>query len=212
MHRESSNRRRRSAGALAVLALGLLLTGCAPSHRSVSVGEAHGSASADDAGVGRGAGDGLTIRSADEPIPAFVGGVFADDAEALVASTSMLQSALAELDSIVTSGDPRSGDLSEVATPAFERQLRTELELSASRPYVHATVGSAFIVRRMERGDGERVQFAYCIHYAAQTGDPGDPTAAPWNEEFLGSAVSTAQDPRKLRLELVLPWRGEPFC
>ncbi|GAA1510828.1 hypothetical protein BJ978_001591 [Agromyces terreus] len=153
----------------------------------------------------------LTITSGGEPAyTEIIDGYFADDEDALEASIATYEALLEQTHAIAVGGDPRGEDLSSVATPMMEESIRSLLALygGAESADSRSTVTEALLVRRIEDAGGALVFIAVCQSTTASAG------GVEWatEQENTVSLVSTADDPRHLRVEATLPWRGEPIC
>ena len=136
----------------------MLVTGCA--------GGEHNASGADDVGSdfteadSTPSPDDLTVTSGDAPYEEIIGGVFADDAEALAAAVDTLRDYIDLYGEINASGDPAYGDLTAVVTPALEREIRRYLaaELHGPQPDPGLVdVENPFILKRIDDGDSARV-------------------------------------------------------
>ncbi|GAA1939278.1 hypothetical protein GCM10009717_02060 [Agromyces allii] len=194
-------RLRVSAAAAALLAV--LLSGCVPApvlrpaERPASVVDEYD--------------DGLTVTSgSDAAYVELVDGYFADDEDALAVAVATLEEYLDERHSVARDGDPDVGDLNSIPVPPMGldvRQLLASEMFGSTTDGVRVDVENAFIVRRTEDAHGAIVNFAFCRVDTAT-----EPPLATVRREFAASAVSTAEEPRRLQLTSILTWVGEPFC
>ncbi|GAA1814730.1 hypothetical protein GCM10009749_25360 [Agromyces neolithicus] len=156
--------------------------------------------------------DGLTVTGGDESPAPIVGGVFADDADALAAAIATLEGYFELERQIRLSNDPTHGDLSEFLSPALESQVRAMLATAAqdADARVQATlVENARLQKRSEQGTRAMLAVAYChVETDAIRALSGDEDTT----EVIVSLMSTPDDPRRLRIDGMLPWQGEPLC
>jgi hypothetical protein len=156
--------------------------------------------------------DGLTVTSGDEIAAPLPPGVFAGDSEALAAAVRTVEEYMVIEREIFRSGDPNHGDLGKVLTPALELEARRYLDLvldgRAQHPDV-ALIEHPFIVGRTDHGDFATVEIAYCqvntdvIRAFNGTED---------HSEWVAGLISSSGDAAELRIQTVLPWRGEAIC
>ncbi|GAA1758957.1 hypothetical protein [Agromyces humatus] len=211
--------RRLRSGAAAVLLVSLFLTGCVPPPNPAPAAPAREVIDGDP-------DDGLTVTGGglgdEQPYTELTGGFFADDDDALATSVAVLDAYTDEYHSITRNGDPHGGDLSDILTPAMEDQVRAHFPTTLHGPTpveIRVEVSDAFVLRRIEDTDGARVHFAYCredtlldlTSGSDAVAEDGTPLASV-RREFAASVVSNGDDPRRLRIEAIVDWMGEPFC